>query len=472
MRFSITNEACGACPHMQERGMGFIAWLRKAALWRAAWDGRRMSSDLAGSTASGRRTMMPRPRRWRSRSLIGGLVGCAIVVAGVASSASASSGGNSKAPVVIGTSLSLSGDFATDGVSFEQGYKLWAAYQNAHGGLLGRKVNLDIISDGSSPSQVVTNYQKFLSVDHVNLVFGPYSTLLAVPAQKIVNRYGYALPVGAGGGPTAFATGLHNYFDTGPVAINITDSFVKWITSLPASERPKTAAYATSNDPLMDPIVQKAKAELQKAGIKTVYSSVFPSEVTDYTPIADAMAASKAQVAIIGSTAVPDVAPFVQTFVSDHYNPKVFMATSGPDQGAAYAKAVGSKNTDGTMFPNGWYPGATFSGDAALVKAYLAKYGGKASAISADIAEAFSVGQIMADAVKATHSLSNSKIMAYLHSGVKLNTVVGPVNFNKLGENTAAAGYVMQWQHGTVVQAYPSSSPSTKVEFPKPVWGS
>ena len=32
--------------------------------------------------------------------------------------------------MVIGASLSLSGDFAADGPAFERGYKLWAADRN------------------------------------------------------------------------------------------------------------------------------------------------------------------------------------------------------------------------------------------------------------------------------------------------------------------------------------------------------
>lgn len=396
-----------------------------------------------------------------------GLAAC-----GAASSGGGGGGGGSKGPVTIGTSLSLSGDFAADGVNFERGYELWAAYQNAHGGLLGRKVKLDVVSDGSSPSQVVTNYQKLISVDHDPLVLGPYSTLLSVPAQKVANRYGYMLMTGAGGGPAAFATGLHNYFDTGPLVVDTLDPFVKWVTSLPAGERPKTVAYATSDDPFTEPIVLRAKSLLQADGVKTAYFKVFPAEVTDYTPIADAVAASKAQIAVIGSTAVPDVAPFVQTFATDHYNPEMFMATSGPDQGAAFAKAVGAKNTEGVLFPNGWYPGAAFPGSDAMVKAYVAKYGGSPSDVSADVAEAYSVGQVLAQAAQATHSLSNSKLMGYLHSGATFNTVEGPVSFNSKGGNDKATLFVMQWQHGSIVQVLPTGNPkSHKPEVPKPPWG-
>ena len=70
---------------------------------------------------------------------------------GSGSSSSASSGSSaSKSPITIGTSLSLSGDFAADGQAFQRGYQLWATDQNAKGGLLGHKINLQVLSDSSS----------------------------------------------------------------------------------------------------------------------------------------------------------------------------------------------------------------------------------------------------------------------------------------------------------------------------------
>jgi branched-chain amino acid transport system substrate-binding protein len=377
------------------------------------------------------------------------------------------------APIVIGVSLSLSGDFSADGQAFQRGYELWAADQNRAGGLLGRPVKLDIVSDASSPTQVVTNYEKLISNDHANLLFGPFSTLLTVPASKIANRFGYALVEGAGGAPSVFANGLHNVFDVSlPVVDNLV-GFAKYIASLPKSERPKTAAYPTSNDPFTEPQIPPAMKILEKAGVKTVYSHVFPAEVTDYTPIADAVAASKAQVVLLGSVDVPTVSAFIQAFVQQHYNPKAFIATGGPDQGAAFVKAVGAGNTNGVMVPNGWYPGYRNASSEKMVAEYVHKYGGTPSDINSDVAEAYSVGQVVAQAVEATHSLSNSAIINYLHSGKTLQSVQGPVKFDAKGMNGAAAAFVFQWQNGKFVQVLPVGDPnSVKIQYPKANWGS
>jgi hypothetical protein len=117
-------------------------------------------------------------RRGARRGLVGalGAVGLSALLAAYSASSAASttsSGSSSKTPILIGASLSLSGDFSTDGQAYQRGYELWAKHVDSHGGILGRQVKLDIISDNSDPAQVATNYQKLITIDHVDLIIGP-----------------------------------------------------------------------------------------------------------------------------------------------------------------------------------------------------------------------------------------------------------------------------------------------------------
>jgi branched-chain amino acid transport system substrate-binding protein len=416
----------------------------------------------------------------RSCALIGLVLPAITVLAACGSSSSSSpgagsgSGGSSGSsnPVTIGVSLSLSGDFAADGQAFERGYQLWAADQNARGGLLGRKVKLDILSDASSPAQVVSNYQKLIGSDKVQLVFGPFSSLLTLPAARVASRYGYAFVEGAGGAPSVFGAGLKNVFDVSiPVKNNLV-TFAQWVAAMPPSQRPKTAAYATVNDPFTQPQIPVAQQILQGAGVKTLSSKVFPAEVADYTPIATQMASAKPDVTVLGSVDVPTVSAFVHAFIQQHFSPKAFIATSGPDQGAAFVKAVGSGNENGIFVPNGWYGGFKKPDSQQMVKEYIAKYGGTASDVNADVAEAYAVGQVIAQAVQANHSLDNQRIISYLHSGVTLDSVQGPVKFDSLGENTAQRTLTFQWQRGNLLQTLPETTAGSKPPvFPKPAWG-
>ncbi len=414
----------------------------------------------------------------RTRFLAIPAVTAAAALALAACSSGGSSGGSSSttssAPVTIGASLSQTGDFSADGQAFQRGYELWASEVNAQGGLLGHKVKLTFLNDQSDPTTVSTNYTKLITQDKVNFVFGPFSTLLTVPAAKVAARYSYAFPEGAGGGPAVYQLNLPNLFNPSPPIAQQLVPFADWVASLPASERPKTAAYPMVNDPFAEPMTQTAQAILQKAGVRTVYSKVFPAENPDYKAGADAVAATNAQLVVLGTVDVPTVTAFIQAFEQQHYNPKIIASTGGPDQGQDFLKAVGEKNATGIMVPNGWYGGISNPLSQAMVKAYIAKYGGTPSDINADVAEGYSVGEVLAAAVKATKSLDNKKIITYLHSGVTLQTVQGPVKFNSSGENVVAQKFVFQWQSGgKYVQVLPTGATgSVAIVNPKPAWGS
>ena len=420
-----------------------------------------------------------RPARLHTPGVARVAAACAAALALAACSTSgggSGSGSGSGAPIKIGISLSLTGDFSADGKAFQQGYQLWANAVNASGGLLGRKVTLDIVNDASSPVQVATNYQKLISVDHADLVFGPFSTSLTKAASQVVARYGYAFVEGAGGGPSVFAAGLHNVFDVSlPVANNLV-SFAKWIAAMPAASRPATAAYATEDDPFTSPQLDRARAVLEAAGVRTVYNKTYPSETTDYSPIASGMISAKADIVLVG-TLLPDVTAFIKQFVQQGYNPKAFVATAGPDQGQQFISNVGLKNTEGIMVPNEWFPQSTAAGSADMVTAYIKAYGGTAADISSDVPEAYSVGQVTAQAVTNVGSLDQAKILANLHSAT-FTSVQGPVKFDSTGQNTDAFAYLFQWQSGTLYPYNPGSDGSLSrilageppVQYPKAAW--
>ena len=392
----------------------------------------------------------------------------------------------STGPITIGASLSLHGGFSADGVAFQQGYELWAKDVNAHGGILGRKVVLKILDDDSSPTQVVTNYQMLINSDHVDLTFGPFSSLLTAPASQVAARAGYAFVEGAGGAPSVFDTPAnqadHNVFD---VSLPVEDTimpFVDYLGSLPVSARAHlSAAYPMAQDPFADPPVQLAKQKLQALGIRTdsspAIANPFPEQPSSYGPAALAVAALHPEIVVLGSTDVPTVQEFMKVFAQKHYTPKMFIAAAGPDQGAAFTSAVGAGNAVGMMVPNGWFPLFNNAASKKMVDEYVQLHGGTKSGVNADVAEAYSVGQVAAQAIQATGGTDNTAIIKYLHSGVPLATVQGSVQFNSLGENGAAASFVFQWQrHKTgsqvdFVQVLPQGVAGTgSILATKPAW--
>jgi len=409
-------------------------------------------------------------RLWLLRTA-GVSVAAAALVAGCAPASGGSAGGGSTPgkPLVIGASVSLTGDFSDSGKAIEHGYQLWADTVNAAGGILGRTVQLNIVDDASSPTQVVTNYQNLINKDHVDLTVGPFSTLLTIPASQVAKRYGYAFLAPAGGGPAMFQLNLPNYFFVQPApTVQSGDVFVNYLLSLPADQRPKTAAYAELDDPFAAPLAENIRQKLEAAGIQTVYKQVYPSETMDLAPVMAALVAKHPDV-IVGGTQNEDAYSQVKDLVQLKYNPKFMFQSNGANSPLEFPDKVGRGNTEGIMAPADWFPGSTAEGSAAFTAAYIKKFGGTAQSVDDSSAEAYAVGQVIAAVAAKTNKIDNATIISTLHSGV-WPTVLGNLSWSANGAPNGEF-HLVQWVKGKLVPVYPKAIAQAAPEAPKPGWG-
>lgn len=375
-------------------------------------------------------------------------------------------------PVKIGVSISTTGDFAADGKALQQGYLLWQQAVNNRGGLLGRPVQFDFLQDDSTPQKAAANYQEMMTVNHDDLVLGPYSTLLTHAAEPVAAQYNYALVEGAGVAPVVFSEHNNNLFSVSLSATSYLKSFVYFILSLPQSQRPKTVAYVTSTDFFTQPQIDEARALLEAGGEKTVlYTTWDPDTTKDYTKYINQTVAANPEVVILGTGGQEDCLAFMQGFRQKHFNPSAIIATAGPDQGGQFTGPLGGPNAaEGIFVPNGgWYPSLNSFQNSQFIADYIAKYGGSASDISADTVEAYSAAQVLEQAVNKIHSIDNTKLIQELHADT-FNTLQGPVKFAADGENSVAVAFLFQWQSGNLIVVYPNYAAQQNPEYPKQPW--
>jgi branched-chain amino acid transport system substrate-binding protein len=388
-----------------------------------------------------------------------------------ACSSKADQGGSTKSgPLVIGASISLTGDFADPGKAVKAGYDLWASTVNAKGGVLGRQVQFKIVDDTSSPDQVVTNYQNLINKDKVDLVVGPFSTLLTIPASQVAKRYGYAFLEPAGGGPKVFDQKLDNLFFVQPApVVKQGDVFGDWVLSLPADQRPKTAAYTELDDPFATPIAENLRSRFEAAGIKTVYKQVYPAETQDYSPIMAKVAAAKPDM-LVGGTQSEDAYGQVKSLVQLKFSPKFMFLSNGANSPVEFPDKVGTANTAGIMSSGDWFPGSTASGSADFAAAYIKAHGGTADSIDSSSAEAYAVGQVIEEVAKKTGKIDNATIISTLHQGT-WPTLLGDLSWDANGAPNGSF-HLIQWQDGKLVPVFPAATAAGHQPlFPKPNWG-
>jgi branched-chain amino acid transport system substrate-binding protein len=371
---------------------------------------------------------------------------------------------------VIGISLSQTGDFSDPGKAAMKGYQLWADSVNATGGILGRQVELKIADDASDPNQAVTNYETFITKDHVDLVFGPFSTLLSVPSAQIANRYGYSFIEPAGGGPDMFAAKLPNVFFVQPAPILACgDPFVNWVLSLPASQRPKTAAYVSLDDPFSSPIADAMQKQFEAAGITTVYHTIYPAETTNFTPIVSAAAAKNPDM-WVGGTQSDDAYGQVKAMISLKFSPKFLYLSNGANSPVEFPSKVGPQNTQGIFSCGDWFPNSTANGNTAFVADYTKQYGGTAFDIDSTSAEAYAAGQLLQQVAQKTGSVDNKTVISTLHSGT-WPTIEGNLSWDQYG-SPKGSDMLVEWIDHKLLPVYPAAVALHAPVYPKPNWAS
>ncbi len=380
-------------------------------------------------------------------------------------SSSATSG--SKGPITIGISLPLTGDFSQPGGAAKKGYEIWANLVNKNGGLLGRQVKLEILDDASDQNTIVSDYNRLISQNKVDLLLGTFSSLLNLPASAVAEKHHMVYVEPAGGAPKMFQRGFHYLFFAQPAtAQHQGDLFAKWVLSLPAAQRPKTAAYPTQDDPFTKPVIEGIRAKLEAAGIKTVYQTTYPASTTNFDTIAGAIKASGADMVVEGAV-FQDGVSIIRSMQKLGYNPKILFETSAPSESEQFSKGIGTQNTEGIFYAVSWSAQANTPENKVFVDTYKSENNGQLP--PEDAADAFGTAQVLQAAVTAVGSLDQTKIKDWLHSHT-VNTVEGKLSWDSKGAPQQAF-LLAQWQNGKAQIVLPKDlATSQSIVNPKPAW--
>jgi branched-chain amino acid transport system substrate-binding protein len=131
----------------------------------------------------------------RRRTLIATSMAAALVLAMAACAQDPTDGPDADAdPIVIGSTLSLTGAFGATGVIHQIVGEQFVDQLNANGGLLGRPVEWRLLDDESDQAQITPLYERLINQEEVDLILGPYATPNIIAAVAVAERAGYIIP--------------------------------------------------------------------------------------------------------------------------------------------------------------------------------------------------------------------------------------------------------------------------------------
>jgi branched-chain amino acid transport system substrate-binding protein len=368
-------------------------------------------------------------------------------------------------PIKIGASLPLTGDFSEPGTAAKMGYELWVEQVNNAGGLLGRQVEFTLYDNASDPDTAVADYERLITEDKVDLVVGPFSSRLVIPTSEVAAKYGYAFPEPAGGAPGVFDRGLTNIFFAQPApGAEQAIPFADYILSLPADTRPKTFAVVSADDPFNLGVVENAEKLLTEGGLTSALKEVYPPDTKDFSSIAAKVADLDPDL-ILGGTIFEDSVGQIKAYIEAGYQPRGAFFTTGPSLPKEFREALGTA-TEGIFAAISWYEASTTETNPEFVAAFHDKFG--PDPIAEDSANAYTVGQILQQAVENTQSIDNAKLIEEMHRAT-FTTVVGPLSFDEVGKPKGSF-MILQWRGDGYLIVAPDFAKQADPVWPKPEW--
>ncbi|MCC2592286.1 amino acid ABC transporter substrate-binding protein [Tessaracoccus sp. OS52] len=360
------------------------------------------------------------------------------------------------------------GDFSEPGKGVQRGYEAWAEYVNQNGGLLGRNVELLILDDQSNADRVASDYEKLINEDGVDLVFGPFSTRLVVPAAQVAQDYGFLFVEPAGAAAEVFEQGFDNLFYAAPaIAQDHYNNLAVYLESLPEGERPETAAIASMDDPFAQGTAYGLRDRLAEMGVEIVVDEVYPPNTTDFSSIAAQIASSNADI-VVGGSQYQDAVNLIISLQQLNYQPKLAAfstAPTNPEFKVTFGDAV-----EGILSPTGYTTEAPYPENQEFVEFYTEQNGNPPSE---DEANAWTTGEVVAAAVEAVGCASpdpecQGQLIDWLH-GNEVNTVVGPLSWDAEGR-PQSAHLIQQYVDGEIKIVLPEDAAEAEFVYPKPEW--
>src|SRR5437870_6585568 len=220
-------------------------------------------------------------------------------------------------PIRIGASLSLTGTYAKRGRNQHEGYKLSEKDLNAKGGLLGRKVELVVYDDQSTPATAVRLYEKLITEDKVDAIMGPYSSPVTEAAVNVTEKYKKVMVAPLAATTSIFKKGRKYIF----MVISPAEVYLEGLVDMAAKRGLKTVAVV-NEDTLFSKAAASGAVELaKKKGMQVVFTEAYPKGNTDFSALLTKIKATNPDV-IAAATYFDDAVALTRQMKELNVNPK------------------------------------------------------------------------------------------------------------------------------------------------------
>ncbi len=358
-------------------------------------------------------------------------------------------------PIVIGASASETGPLAVDAAYHLHGLELGVAEANAHGGWLGRKLELKYYDDKSDPGTAVRLYTRLITDDKVDLLIGPYSSGITQAVAPLVNKYQRLMIDPGASLPDIFVAG--NLWNIQGIATST--GYLEGVLPLAKEHGAHNVAVLALQSAYSLACGKARQEQAGKLGMPVVYNTTYALPQPDFSSIALAIKNSHPDV-VIACSYYPDSVGLTQALQRVGFTPTFLAETIGPAE-AQFTSALGPL-ADRIISNTTWWPSLKTQGNDTFIAAYKAKYHEEPDYHAA---ATYSAIQTLGAAVAATQSLDQAKLRDWLLKN-QVETVQGTFKAGPNGIGTQFKQYMFQIQNGDRKLIWPAELAQAKPEIP------
>ena len=238
----------------------------------------------------------------RSYMAIAGAV--ALTVAGVSAPANAKVEGDT---IILGSSISLTGKYATNGLHTQRGYDYAAKVINEAGGVTvgGKSYKLAIkyYDDESTPARGAQLAERLIQQDGVEFMLGPYSSGMTKAIAPVSEKFGVPMVEAEGASRSLFTQGYKYLF----AVLSTSEQYLASAVHMAAEERKKNfrspsevrVALAFEGDPFSMDVRAGVIDNINEYGMKIIIDDQLPADLSDMSTTLTKVKALKPDILII-----------------------------------------------------------------------------------------------------------------------------------------------------------------------------
>lgn len=358
-------------------------------------------------------------------------------------------------PIVIGASLSLSGEYARIATDQHNAYKLWVKQTNEAGGLLGRQVELEVLDDRSSPETGARLYERLITEEDVDLIMGPYSSAVTGGMMSIADRYEMVNIAPMASADELFQQGAKYSFQV----ITPASHYLDGALDIMEDEGLETFVVVGEDSAFPAALLVGLEDVADERGFELLYSELYPVGTRDFSAIIGKINEAQPD-AIMGGTYAEDAVAFTQQLKEQGVDAPIIALTVGAAENE-YWESVGDTGQN-VMGASHWEPELETPGNEEFVDAYTDEYGKDPGYHAAG---SFAGMLLLGEAVEACECFDHQQIREELID-LETETLFGEFDVDENGAQVGKTGVMVQWFDGKKEIVWPDEEKTIDwVEF-------